>query len=158
MLKFNALANGLSRVEQEPGEKGKRVSVPGPGEPLMASGFASHCSLCFLEEEDTALGSRDPPASLNKIPPQCRTKGPVTNPCGSWWIPTGAPGEGQTPQDETLPMGTQAPSSSSTTCASAGVPQNRGMLRAGRGTEGQVRTSCCVVWVHLRAGKKVGTH
>lgn len=154
MLKFNVLANGLHRVEQEPGGKGKGISMARPGEPQMAS----PSPLCFLEKEDALLGSRDPPASLNKIPPQCGTKGPVMNPCGSRWIPTGAPGEGQSPQDETLPMGTQVPSSSSTsTCSSAGVPGNRGMLRAGRGTEGQLRTSCCAVWVDLRCGEKVGT-
>lgn len=55
MLKFNVLTNGLSRVEQKPGEKGKRMRVPRPGEPPMASGFASPCTPCFLGKEDTGL-------------------------------------------------------------------------------------------------------
>lgn len=59
MLKFNVSANGPSGEEQKPGEKGllshgkEKASVPSPGEPLMASGFAAPSTPCFLEEGET---------------------------------------------------------------------------------------------------------
>lgn len=66
MLKFNASANGPSGEEQKPREKGllshgmEKVSVPSPGEPLMASGFTASSTPCFLEEGETlpVIGAR----------------------------------------------------------------------------------------------------
>lgn len=66
MLKFNASANGPSGEEQKPREKGllshgmEEASVPSPGEPLMASGFAAPSTPRFLEEGETlpVIGAR----------------------------------------------------------------------------------------------------
>lgn len=82
MLKFNASANGPSGEEQKPREKGllsrrrEEMSVPSPGEPLMASGFVAPSTPCFLEEGETLpvrggawlMGPRSPlaaPSSIN---------------------------------------------------------------------------------------------